>query len=126
MVDCSAQSSHAADYNLGGYTPTSWQQAERFVDFVERALGSGNESGNKGTKMTVTKDFKASLKAWKLKKRLGTKFQPTDDLTKHLLLDRRRNLLFVFHHVKFLKTQAGLYLPIQKNLRLNVEESLKK
>ncbi|KAH0421969.1 hypothetical protein CcaCcLH18_13098 [Colletotrichum camelliae] len=75
--------------------------------------------------MAVTKDFKASLKAWKLRKRLGVKFQPTDDLTKHLLLDRRRSVLFIFHHVKFLKAQAGLYLPIQKNLGLTVNESLK-
>ncbi|KAF3807326.1 hypothetical protein GCG54_00008783 [Colletotrichum gloeosporioides] len=126
MVDCSAQSSHAADYSLGTYKPVSWQPTERFVDFVKLSLGLGVKLENEGMGMAINKDFKASLKAWKLRKRLGIKFQPTNDLTKHLLLDRRRNVLFIFHHVKFLKTQAGLYLPIQKSLGLTIDESLKK
>ncbi|KAF5004050.1 hypothetical protein FDECE_9425 [Fusarium decemcellulare] len=50
---------------------------------------------------------KRSLKAWKLKARLGITFRATDNIAQHLLLDADNRILYLFHHTSFLKAQLS-------------------
>jgi hypothetical protein len=122
MIDSAAQNWHPSNYKLGGYRPTSWDPTESFVNFVQRTF-----------KMDMTMDESACrtaledrhiLKAWKLKKRLGINIRPTENLAEHLLFDARNNILYLFHHVAFLKAHLERW---KTDLRwdCNLEDSLK-
>jgi hypothetical protein len=52
--------------------------------------------------------IKDNLRATKLKKRAGLRFEPTDDLRNHLKLDRKRAVVEIFHHTAFLKEQLRI------------------
>ncbi len=52
--------------------------------------------------------IKDNLRATKLKKRAGVRIEPTDDLTKHLKLDKKRAVVEIFHHIAFLKEHLRL------------------
>jgi hypothetical protein len=47
--------------------------------------------------------IKEGLRAKKLKKRAGLRFEATDDLRHHLKLDRKGAVVKIFHHTAFLK-----------------------
>ena len=53
-------------------------------------------------------DIKSSLTARRLKKRIGPKFQPTDNLGRHLKLDWRTNTLEIYQHIAFFKEHLRL------------------
>lgn len=105
MVDCSAQERHASDFALGAYRPSSWLPDQKFSAFMERCLPESLESD------TVRHDTalrnKNAIRAWKLKKKLGTTFRQTNDIAQHLVYDPRNNVLYIFHHAAFLKAQLS-------------------
>lgn len=95
MLDCAP----------GGQQSESWQPGQRFVDFVSecfpKALGLSETEAH-------AMEGKNSLKAWKLKARLGISFRGTDNLSRHLLLDALHPegpTIYLFHHTSFLKAQ---------------------
>lgn len=67
--------------------------------------------------------IKENLRATKLKKRAGIRFEPTDDLRNHLKLDRKRAIVEIFHHTAFLKEQLRLTKDEPRNM--SVTSSLK-
>ncbi|KAL6716713.1 hypothetical protein ACLMJK_006281 [Lecanora helva] len=79
--------------------------------------------GLNDTETKMYMDIKPSLMARKLKKRIGMKVRPTNDLRSHLKIDRRTNTLEVFHHVAFLKEHLRLTKDSPRNL--NIEDSLR-
>jgi hypothetical protein len=60
--------------------------------------------------------IKDNLRAIKLKKRAGIKFEPTDDLRYHLKLDRKRAVVEIFHHTAFLKEHLRLTRDQPRNM----------
>jgi len=89
----------------GGQQWESWQSGERFVDFVSKCCPRA--LGMTGSIARALEDQK-SLKAWKLKARLGLTFKGTDNLSRHLFLDPTHPeglTLYIFHHTSFLKAQ---------------------
>ncbi len=68
-------------------------------------------------------DIKRTLMAKKMKKRIGIKFQRTDDLRRHLKLDRKQNVLEIYHHTAFLKEH--LRLTKDKPHNLSTSDSLR-
>lgn len=63
-------------------------------------------------------DTKGALLAKKLKKHARLRFQPTDDLTSHLRLDKRTGILGLYHHTAFLKEHLRLTKDAPHNLSL--------
>ena len=60
--------------------------------------------------------IKDNLRATKLKKRAGIRFEPTDDLRNHLKLDRKRAVVEIFHHTAFLKEHLRLTRDQPRNI----------
>ena len=88
--------------------PESWHSSERFVDFVPRCFP--RESAIDAPVLRAIENRKA-MKAWKLRARYRISFRGTDDLARHLLLDREHPegpSLYIFHHAAFLKAQFAL------------------
>lgn len=123
MIDCAANRHHATDFNLGGHRPVSWLPQEKYVDFVERSFPTGCELSMKRAEEVV--EDKASIKAWKLQKRLGISFRGTDNLAEHLLFDPKSNCLYLFHHAKFLKAHLENCRSHNRPLGMSLLESLK-
>ena len=122
MVNCSAQrqSSGLLEHGL---SQAPWRSDVTFSQFVidtfpltdHPSLNDDDAKGSMG--------LKAALKAKKLKKRIGLRFQPTDDLRRHLKLDRKARVLEVYHHTAFLKEH--LRLTKDKAPNMSVSESIK-
>ncbi|KAL3960399.1 hypothetical protein ACCO45_005516 [Purpureocillium lilacinum] len=124
MVDAGAKDWHSTDFVLGGYRPTSWLPNESFQAFVERSFPLGLESSSGSVRQAI--EQRASMKAWKLQKRLGVRFRRTNNLAEHLLFDPRRNCLYLFHHVAFLKANLERFQHETKPLSIGLKESLKR
>ncbi|KAK2589821.1 hypothetical protein QQS21_012501 [Conoideocrella luteorostrata] len=122
MVDCTANHWHATDFTLGNHRPISWLSQEKYVDFFERSFPAGHQSSL--NKIQAAIEDKASMKAWKLQKRLGISFRGTNNLAEHLLFDPRRNCLYLFHHAEFLKAHLERYQSHDRPLEMTALESL--
>lgn len=97
MIDCASKDDFSDNYQLYQSFPVRWASTQSFVEFLERTFA-----------ITEPRSFHGrfshrSLRAWKLKKRYGTRFMPTDDLVQHLLYDPRSATLKIFHHTAFIK-----------------------
>ncbi|KAH6867873.1 hypothetical protein B0T10DRAFT_553878 [Thelonectria olida] len=79
-----------------------WQPNEQYVDFVSKCFP---KSFGVSARVAETMADQRSLKAWKLKARLGISFKGTDNLARHLLLDPKGPTVYLFHHTTFLKAQ---------------------
>ncbi|KAL9620396.1 MAG: hypothetical protein Q9160_005096 [Pyrenula sp. 1 TL-2023] len=53
-------------------------------------------------------DIRRSLRANKLQKHAGFKFRGTNNIRRHLMLDRKINVVEIFHHTSFLKEHLRL------------------
>lgn len=92
MLDCAVSGRHWE----------SWQPSERFVDFISKCFPKTLRSSNQVAQAIA---HQKSMKAWKLKARLGISFKGTDNLSRHLLLDPEGPTVYLFHHTTFLKAQ---------------------
>ncbi|KAL8318494.1 hypothetical protein RB597_005670 [Gaeumannomyces tritici] len=130
MVDSSARDWHASDFTRGGHRPTSWQPGDSFVDFLDRSFPLRTEKRDGGEdedlRVKVALAEKSKLKAWKLKRRLGLEIRATDNLSEHLLLDVRKNHLYLFHHAAFLKAHLEMYQGDDEALAYDMPTSLKR
>lgn len=122
MVDPQARERRAAGYSLGGYHPTSWLQHETFAEFLKKLFPPPMEQPAERVKLAL--DEQASIRAWKLQDRLGLRFRGTDNIAEHLLYDRRKNTLYLFHHTSFLKTQLERFRGHRNPLEEVVETCL--
>ena len=120
MVDCAAKRDHSDAYEIDGFKPATWQNTERFADFVLRSFPSAHDKGHQ--RLCLTQEQKGSLKAWKLRKRAGVTFKPTDNLAEHLLYDQHDDTIRLFHHTAFLK--AHLRMSATRPIDSGFEESL--
>lgn len=97
MIDCASKDDFSDNYQLHRSFPVKWASAQSFVEFLERTFATSEP-------LSFHARFShRSLRAWKLKKRYGTRFMPTDDLVQHLLYDPRSATLKIFHHTAFIK-----------------------
>lgn len=99
MIDCASKDDFSDGYKLHGSFPVKWAATQSFIEFLECAFPT-----------TETRPFHArpsnrSMKAWKLKKRNGIRFIPTNDLVQHLLYDPQASTIKVFHQAAFIKAQ---------------------
>ena len=122
MVNCSAQrqSSGLLEYGL---SQAPWRSDVTFSQFVIDTFPMTDHPSLNDDDLKGSRDLKATLKAKKLKKRIGLKFQPTDDLRRHLKLDRKTRVLEVYHHTAFLKEH--LRLTKDKAPNMSVSESIR-
>ncbi|KAH7111490.1 hypothetical protein B0J13DRAFT_272385 [Dactylonectria estremocensis] len=92
MLDCAVSGGHWE----------SWQPSERLVDFVSKCFPKNLRQSDQVVQAMA---HQKSMKAWKLKARLGISFKGTDNLARHLLLDSEGPTIYLFHHTAFLKAQ---------------------
>ncbi|KAK4654963.1 hypothetical protein QC762_405890 [Podospora pseudocomata] len=114
MVHPNVYDSHGPAFRIGSYRPASWLSEESFTDFVSKSFPHVSS-----TRISRVQDALAeekSLKAWKLKERLGIKFRPTNNLAEHLVFDPDSQSLYLFHHAGYLKAHLDLWEP-KKNSR---------
>lgn len=121
MINCSASSQSLSLLEHGAYQ-IPWRDDVGLDSFMENILPLTDHPGLNDTETKMYMDIKPSLMARKLKKRIGMKFRPTNDLRSHLKIDRKTNTLEVFHHVAFLKEHLRLTKDYPKNM--TVEKSL--
>lgn len=121
MISCLAPSHSPSLLEHGGYQ-APWRDDVSLNSFIENLLPMTDHPGLNDTETKMYMDIKPALMARKLKKRMGMKVRPTNDLRSHLKIDRRTNTLEVFYHVAFLKEHLRLTKDCPRNL--TVEDSL--
>jgi hypothetical protein len=83
--------------------PVKWRPEQTFYDFFKTAFPAAA-----GTQEVWTASSKqTSLKAWKLRRRLGLDIVRTDDLAEHLVYNPQAKTLAVFHQVEWLRAQIS-------------------
>ncbi|KAG4273760.1 hypothetical protein FPRO04_01401 [Fusarium proliferatum] len=122
MIDSAAQEWHPANFVLGGYRPISWLSQESFVSFIERSIPRAPDQSCNRFEDII--GHKSKFKAWKLKKRLGIRFLPTNDLSCHLLFNDKDNTLYLFHQVAYLKAHLEQFQSQASPLDITALESL--
>ena len=107
MVNCSAQrqSSGLLEHGL---SQAPWRSDVTFSQFIIDVFPMTDHPSLNDDDLKGSMDLKAALTATKLKKRIGLKFQPTDDLRRHLKLDRKSKVVEIYHHTAFLKEHLRL------------------
>ncbi|KAB8698118.1 hypothetical protein FH972_026368 [Carpinus fangiana] len=106
MTNCAAQEQALVMLESGLYG-TPWHEAQSLVDFMESSFPKVEDEPH-DQKSSNTLEFDSSVTAWRLKKEAGLSLQPTDNIRNHLRLDRKNNVVEVFHHTGFLKEQLRL------------------
>lgn len=122
MVTCSAQY-QSSDLLEHGTNWTPWQSDVSFSRFIEETFPLTDHPGVNDDNMNSFLDMKATLTARKLKKHARLNFRATNDLRNHLRLDRKNNVVDIYHHTAFLKEH--LRLTKEKPRNLSVNDSLK-
>lgn len=122
MVNCSAQrqSSGLLEHGLS-HTP--WRSDLTFSQFIVDIFPMTDHPSLNDDDLKGSMDLKAALMAKKLKKRIGLKLQPTDDLRRHLKLDRKTKVVEIYHHTAFLKEHLRLTKDRAPNM--SVSESIR-
>ena len=107
MVNCSAQrqSSGLLEYGL---SQTPWRSDITFAQFIADIFPMTDHPSLNDDDLKRSMDVKVALMAKKLKKRVGLKLKPTDDLRRHLKLDRKSRAIEIYHHTAFLKEHLRL------------------
>ncbi|KAL2787667.1 hypothetical protein BJX66DRAFT_327670 [Aspergillus keveii] len=103
MLDCSLSKKYSENFEVDGYSPAYWEATEPFVSYVERAIPECNNVQPKSGFEPHKPRYMKALKAWKLRKRCGVQFIPTDNIMEHLLYDPEMGFVHVFHHTAYLK-----------------------
>lgn len=114
MVNCSASRQSSALLEHGSQQ-VPWRSDIPFSEFITSMFPK--------TDHPSIDHIKENLRATKLKKRAGLRFEPTDDLRNHLKLDRKRAVVEIFHHTAFLKEQ--LRLTKDEPRTMSIADSLK-
>ena len=122
MVNCSA--SHQTPSLLEhGVFQIPWKDAVPFSEFMSDIFPLTDHPGLNDHSAETPSNMKAALTAKRLKKRAGINFHPTDDLRRHLRLDRKSRVVEIYHHTAFLKEHLRLTKDSPRNL--STSDSLK-
>ena len=107
MVNCSARREPFGQLEHGPHQ-IPWPSDVAFEQYIINIFPiTDNPSLNDDESKTSTR-IKSFLRARKLKKHIGLKFQPTDNLGRHLKLDRRTNTIEIYHHTALIKEHLRL------------------
>ena len=107
-----------------GMFQVSWRSDVTFTQFITDAFPQTDHPGLDSTDTYGSAmEIRAAVMARKLKKHLGLKFRPTDDLRSHLKLDRKSNTVELYHHTAFLKEH--LRLTVEPPHNRSISDSLK-
>lgn len=118
MIDCASKDYHSEGYRLSDNFPVKWESNQTFVTFLQNTFPTSPSASHRGA------SHNRRIKAWKLKKRHGISFIPTNDLVQHLLYDGEARTVKVFHQTAFLK--AHLRHGVTQPLNHGFDESLKR
>lgn len=117
MIDCASKDDFSQSYQAYGSFPVKWAADQNFIEFLQVAFPT-----------TKSRPFRTgpstrSMKAWKLKRRNGVRFIPTNDLVQHLLYDRQASTVKVFHQAAFVKSHLRHTgsLPLDTNFSESVQ-----
>jgi hypothetical protein len=122
MINCSAAHQTPSLLEHGTFQ-IPWRETVPFSQFMSDIFPLTDHPGLNDHSAETPSNMKAALTAKKLKKRAGIKFHPTDDLRRHLKLDRKSRVVEIYHHTAFLKEHLRLS---KDSLRaLSISDSLK-
>lgn len=117
MIDCASKDDFSKNYQRYSSFPVKWSADQSFTEFLEAAFPPTNScTFHAGSSIR-------SMKAWKLKRRNGIRFVPTNDLVQHLLYDRQASTVKIFHQAAFIKAQLWhtRYLPLNTGFGESVQ-----
>jgi hypothetical protein len=104
MVDSSALH-HSSDRLEKGPFRIAWRSDVALSDYLQDIFPTSNHHVLSHANSDEFVEMKEQLKAVNLKKDLGITFSATSDIQNHLRLDRRNNILEIYHFTAFLKEQ---------------------
>ncbi|KAM7186413.1 hypothetical protein V8F20_011414 [Naviculisporaceae sp. PSN 640] len=84
-----------------------WEGCTPFSKFVQDIFPVQNHPvlSSRNADAELLADMKSDLRATKLIKSLGVRFEATHDISSHLRYNRKTDVIEIFHHVAFLKEQ---------------------
>jgi len=107
MIDCSTP--HLSTDRLErGHSRIYWKDDTAFSKYLQDLFPTENHLIFSYPGTEAFADAKGELLGRKLKKYLNLKFRPTHDIRNHLRLDRRNNVLEIYHYTSFLKEQLKI------------------
>lgn len=115
MIKCSAQHQSPSLLEPGTYG-VPWRSHVTFAQFIVDAFPTTDHPIINDDDFRSARDIKSALMARMLKKRIGLKIRPTDDLRSHLKLDRKNHSMEIFHHTAFLKEYLRLSMNEPRHL----------
>ena len=122
MVNCCAERQSSGLLEHGAYQ-TPWRGENTFCQFIQDMFPKTDNPTINADESTPPLDMKTALTARNLKKQIGLKIRPTDDIRRHLKLDRTEKIVDVYHHTAFLKEH--LRLTKDKPPDMSVSDSLR-
>ena len=115
MINCSTQHQSLGLLEQGSLQ-IPWRDEVAFSHFIDHAFPMTDHPSLNENEDSSAINMKRALMAKKIRKRIGVKFQRTDDLRRHLKLDRKRNILDIYHHTAFLKEHLRLMKDMPRDL----------
>jgi hypothetical protein len=122
MVNLCHTSTHAQLES--GVAGMPWLPGCAFVDSIQSRFKYVSRSALSFPESDHYLEIKEALKGWKLQRRLGIRFRPTNDLSRHLKFHRKEGYLEIFHHAAFLKEHLRVMRGLPRDTGWN--ESLKR
>ncbi|KAK6535556.1 hypothetical protein TWF694_002010 [Orbilia ellipsospora] len=92
-----------AEHDNGDLESATWLDDIAFDAFVESRFPTTDHPGFGEDSSSSFWEFKSKITGTKLVKRGGLIFEPTEDLSNHLKLNRATGVVEMFHHTAFLK-----------------------
>jgi len=102
MVTCGRGHSSATELEAG-INLRPWKDQMALTQFFDECFPTSDHPSLNDMNAAPSRNIKEALAATKLKKRAGLRFCPTDNLRRHLELDRKNGTVLIFHHTAFLK-----------------------
>jgi hypothetical protein len=112
MVDCLSGPQHTIDELEAGDLQATWPEDATLADFLctRFPLGDNPIFADDKNFEGLSQSCKA-LRATSLQGRARLGFRPTEDMTRHLYLDRKTWTVEIFHHTSFLKEHLLMSKP---------------
>ena len=107
MVNCCAERQSSGLLEHGAYQ-IPWRGDNSFCQFIQDIFPKTDNPTINADDSKPPLDMKTALAARNLKKQIGLKIRPTDDIRRHLKLDRSEKIVDVYHHTAFLKEHLRL------------------
>jgi hypothetical protein len=101
MIDCASKDDFSDNYQVNHSFPVKWTSTQSFIEFLESTFTRTEPL------LFHARSSHRALRAWKLKKRHGIRFVPTNDLVQHLLYDSLASTVKIFHQAAFIKAHLS-------------------